>query len=58
MDTAFLLRLADTVFTAILLLIAALGVVLAWALGLLPALNVALLVVAAAAPLLYSSPSR
>lgn len=58
MDTAFLIRVADAVFTAILLLMAALGVVLAWALGLLPALNVALLVVAAAAPLAYSGRSR
>jgi hypothetical protein len=58
MDTAFLIRAADVLFTGILLLIAGLGVLLAWALGLLPALSVALFVVASAAPLAYRNLPR
>jgi hypothetical protein len=48
-----LLRVADAFFTAVLLMAALLGVVLAWATGDLLKLSLALLLVTLAAPVAY-----
>jgi hypothetical protein len=48
-----LLRAADAFFTAVLVLAALMGVVLAWASGELTKLSVALLLVGLVAPLAY-----
>jgi hypothetical protein len=53
MDIAGLVRVVQALLTAVLLLIAAGGVVLAWAVGDLPALNIALLACAIVAPAVH-----
>ncbi|WP_372624180.1 hypothetical protein [Falsiroseomonas sp.] len=53
MPTETLVRVADAFFTLALLLMAVLGVVLAWAMGNLRELSYALLAVALVAPAVY-----
>lgn len=54
MGVQTLIRVADAFFTLSLLLIAVLGIVLAWAIGSLRELSVAMLLVALAAPAAYA----